>query len=240
MPAMKPNSSPLKKQNAIDSRQTPPASDDNRLTRRKLFSTLCLVLVISGVAAGIAFWTVKRDKAAVAPARPDRPRRLIPFTLTERSGRTVTEADLAGKILVVNFVFTGCSLSCRAVNVRMAEIQELIGEATDVRLISLTVDPRSDTPVVLRAFANSFHADTNRWLFLTGEKAQLYGLIETSFIPKSPELESLIPGGFTSTDRLMLVDQAGNVCASFNGLKRDVAKAVVAEIDNLRKNSKSK
>jgi cytochrome oxidase Cu insertion factor (SCO1/SenC/PrrC family) len=237
---MKPSSSNPEKPNSTESSQPSPASDETRLTRRELFSTLCLGLAIAGVAAGIAFWTGKRESAALAPSKLDHPRRLIPFRLTERSGRLVTEADVTGKILVVNFVFTSCSLSCRAVNDRMAEIQALIGEAKDVQLLSLTVDPRSDTPAALAAFANGFHADSKRWLFLTGDKPQLYGLIETSFIPKSLELESLIPGGFTSTDRIMLVDQKGNVCASFNGLKRDVAKTVITEIENLRKNSKPK
>jgi cytochrome oxidase Cu insertion factor (SCO1/SenC/PrrC family) len=237
---MKPSSSNPEKSNSTESSQPSPASDETRLTRRELFSTLCLGLAIAGVAAGIAFWTGKRESAALAPPKLDHPRRLIPFRLTERSGRLVTETDVAGKILVVNFVFTSCSLSCRAVNDRMAEIQALIGEAEDVQLLSLTVDPRSDTPAALAAFANGFQADSNRWLFLTGEKPQLYGLIETSFIPKSPELEDLIPGGFTSTDRIMLVDPLGNVRASFNGLKRDVAKTAIAEIENLRKTSKPK
>ena len=194
---MKPNSSNPEKPNGTESRQPSPASDDTRLTRRELFSTLCLGLALAGVAAGIAFWTGKRESAVLAPSQLDHPRRLIPFRLTERSGRLVTEAEVTGKILVVNFVFTSCSLTCRAVNDRMAEIQSLVSEAKDVQLLSLTVDPRSDTPAALTAFANSFHADSNRWLFLTGEKPQLYGLIETSFIFKSPELESLIPGGFT-------------------------------------------
>lgn len=237
---MTPSSSNPEKPSGIESPQTSATPDDTRLTRRELFNTLCLGLALAGVAAGIAFWSGGREKAALAPTKLDRPRRLIPFTLTERSGRAVTQADVAGKIIVVNFVFTGCSLSCRAVNDRMAEIQGLTAGAKDVQLLSLTVDPRSDTPAVLTAFANGLHADSNRWLFLTGEKPQLYGLIETSFIPKSPELESLIPGGFTSTDRIMLVDPLGNVCASFNGLKRDAAKAIASEIENLRKNSKSK
>lgn len=216
------------------------APDTTRLTRSEFLSTLCFGLVIAALAAGIAFATARRDAPAPVASEADPPRRLIPFQLTERSGRTITEADVAGKILVVNFVFTSCSLSCRSVNDRMAEIQEGIGEAPDVQLLSLTVDPRSDTPAALRAFAGSFQADPDRWLFLTGEKPQLYNLIETSFVPRSPELESLIPGGFTSTDRIMLVDSLGNVRASFNGLKRDVAKTVVAEIENLRKQSRSK
>ena len=192
------------------------------------------------MAAGIAIFTGSREKAALAPGHLDHPRQLVAFNLTDRSGRTVTQADVAGKILVVNFVFTSCSLSCRAVNDRMEEIQRLVADMSDVQLVSLTVDPRTDTPSVLAKFANSFHADTNRWLFLTGNKPELYDLIETSFIPKSPELEDLIPGGFTSTDRIMLVDQKGNVSASFNGLKHGVASTIVAEIEKLRKSTKTK
>jgi protein SCO1 len=237
---MKPNSSNHQNQSGSEASQPPAAPDDTRLTRRELIGTLCLGLAIAGVAVGIVFWTGERERPALAPAKLDHPRRLVPFQLTERSERTVTDADVAGKILVVNFVFTSCSLSCRAVNDRMAEIQAMIGEASDVQLLSLSVDPRSDTPAALTAFANGFRADSNRWLFLTGEKPQLYGLIETSFISKSPELESLVPGGFTSTDRIMLVDPLGNVCASFNGLKRDVAKAVVAEIENIRNRTQAK
>jgi cytochrome oxidase Cu insertion factor (SCO1/SenC/PrrC family) len=237
---MRRNSLSPKNQSKVEANGVAVAQDDTRLTRRELLSTLCFGLVIAIAAAGIAFATARRDAPAPTAFKPDHPRRLIPFQLTERSGRTITEADVAGKILVVNFVFTSCSLSCRSVNDRMAEIQEGIGEAPDVQLLSLTVDPRSDTPAALRAFAGSFHADPNRWLFLTGEKRQLYDLIETSFVPRSPELESLIPGGFASTDRIMLVDPVGNVCASFNGLKRDAAKGVIAEIETLRKQSRVK
>ena len=95
----------------------------------------------------------------------------------------------------------------------------------------------NDTPSVLAKFADGFHADTDRWLFLTGNKVELYRLIETSFIPKSPELEAFTPGGFTSTDRIMVVDRNGMVRGSFNGLKPGVAIEVVTEIKKLRTDS---
>jgi protein SCO1 len=204
------------------------------LTKSEILWTLGLGLFAAAVAAAIAFFTSTREKAPLAPSPPDYPRRLVDFKLTDRSGRLVTQAELAGKFVVVNFVFTSCSLSCRVVNDRMEEIQRLVAGVNDVRLVSLTVDPRSDTPSVLAKFADSYHADTNRWLFLTGDKAELYRVIETSFIPKSPELEGLIPGGFTSTDRIMLVDPQGDVWASFDGLKRNAASAVVAELEGRR------
>lgn len=209
--------------------------DDSTLTRREFFSMLVLGLVIAGITASVALFTGKPQLAPVSASPPDKPRVLVAFNLIERSGRAVTQTELAGNFLVVNFVFTSCSLSCRAVNDRMAEIQGLIADVPDVRLVSLTVDPRSDTPAALTTFANSFKADANRWLFLTGDKAEVYRLIETSFITKSPELEQIIPGGFTATDRIMLVDPRGKVFASFNGLKKEVASAIVAEIAKQRK-----
>ena len=205
------------------------------LTKREVLSTLVLGLGIVAIAVAIAFLASKREEAGAGPALPDRPRQLVEFHLIERSGRPVSLVDLTGKFLVVDFVFTSCSLSCRVVNERMQEIQRLVVDVPDVQLVSLTVDPRTDTPPVLTKFANGYQADPKRWLFLTGDKAEVYRLIETSFIPKSPELEDIIPGGFTSTGRIMLVDPRGNVRASFDGLKQNAASAVVAEIGKYRK-----
>jgi protein SCO1 len=213
------------------------APEDARLTKREFLSVLALGLLIAGGAAAIALFTgPTKPLVAATVSPPDHPRELVAFSLTERSGRTVTQAEVAGKFLVVNFVFTGCSLSCRAVNDRMSEIQRIVAAEPDVQLVSLTVDPRSDSPAALVKFANCYQADAKRWLFLTGDKADVYRLIETSFIPRAPELASFIPGGFANTDRILLVDPRGNVFASFNGLNTEVATAVVAEIESRRKN----
>ena len=201
-------------------------------TRRDLLSALGVGLGIAVVAAVLAYVASRREMAEGMSHALDHPRKLVAFNLTDRSGRSVTQADLLGKSLVVNFVFTSCSLSCRAVNDRMEEIQPLLAGRSDTQLVSLTVDPRTDTPAVLARFAEEFHADTNRWFFLTGEKSVLYDLIETSFVPRTLDLEQLIPGGFTATDRIMLVDPDGTVRTSFNGLKPGVAAAVAAEIEN--------
>ncbi len=238
---MKPSSSNPEKQNSVEANSNPAVPDESTsLTRRELIGAICLGLAFASVTVVLAFFSGSRKKAALPPGHLDTPRQLVAFNLTDRSGRSVTQAELAGRILVVNFVFTSCLLSCRAVNDRMEEIQRLVADWADVQLLSLTVDPRTDTPSVLAKFADSFHADTNRWLFLTGNKPELYDLIETSFIPKSPELEDLIPGGFTNTDRIMLVDQKGSVFASFNGLNRGVVSDVLTQIEKLRKPNNTK
>ena len=104
------------------------------------------------------------------------------FQLIERSGRVVSEADLKGKIVVVDFFFGGCSAQCLTLGQQMAELQQLTAGMNDVMLVSITVDPGSDTPQALTRYANRINADTNRWLFLTGDKKIIYPLIQESFL----------------------------------------------------------
>lgn len=195
------------------------------------------LIVIAGIVGGLLLPGTGRKLPpplpAMAPPLP-LPRPLVDFQLTDTTGRTVTRADLNGQFAIVNFVFTSCSLRCLAVNDRMAELQRRLTNAPDVKLISLTVDPRTDTPAVLGDFAKRYGADPARWWFLTGAKSALYPLIENCFIAKSPDLDGIIPGGFMHTDRIMLVDATGSVCASFDGLHKDAADRVLAEIRKRR------
>jgi protein SCO1/2 len=160
----------------------------------------------------------------------------VNFSLTDRTGRQVTRADLAGQFLVVDFLFTSCSLTCPAVNRHMAEIQQLTTNQPDVKLLSLTVDPRDDTTAVLASYGLKYGADTNRWWMLTGDKSVLYHLIGTTFL--NADLDdpfSYMPGNFSHTERIALVDGQGNVRAYFDGLSKNVAPAVVTEIGRLRR-----
>ncbi len=169
------------------------------------------------------------------PLAPDRARQLVDFSLTESMGRTINRADLAGKYVVVDFLFTSCSLTCPRVNTQMARVQALTAGQPDVRLVSITVDPRDDTPQVLRDYALHFGADTNRWWFLTGEKSEIYSLIGQSFL--NADLNdpfSYMPGNWSHTERIAVVDTQGNVRAYFDGLAPNAAAAVVAEIARLR------
>jgi len=205
---------------------------------REEYTFLVVVLVLAAL-AGLGGWFVAAAKTSRG-IPPDAPRELADFSLTDRTGRTVTRAELAGKFLVVNFVFTGCSITCLDVNRRMAEIQGLTATQPDVKLVSLTVDPRSDTPAVLAEFGNRFGADTNRWLLLTGDKAVLYELIEKSFIPRDPnDAYNFMPGGFTHTERIAVVDAHGHLRTFFDGLKPETSQAVAEEINQLRANNDS-
>lgn len=162
---------------------------------------------------------------------PDSTRKLVPFRLIERSGREVTRDELQGKYLVVNFVFTSCSLPCLEVNRQMAEVQRRLAGEADVQLVSITIDPRTDTPANLKQFADRFGADAKRWLFLTGDKSEVFGLIGTSFLSQAaPDLAPLLPGGFDRSDRIALVEPNGRLWRYVDGLKPGAADTVIEAI----------
>jgi cytochrome oxidase Cu insertion factor (SCO1/SenC/PrrC family) len=215
-----------------------------RSDERLFFAVAVVAALIFG--AGYVFLMLAmnhREKTPNVPTpssdavalEPDHSRELVDFSLTDRTGRTVTRSDLAGKFLVVDFLFTSCSLTCPVVNGHMAEIQKLTATQPDVELLSLTVDPRDDTTEVLTKYGAQFGADTNRWLLLTGEKNDLYHLIATSFLSQDEnDPFTYMPGNFSHTERIAVVDSRGNVRAYFDGLSENVATAVVQQIARLR------
>src|SRR5215213_9777564 len=81
---------------------------------------------------------------------------------------------LKGKTVIVNAFFTTCTSVCPPMNRSMEKIQEALGDRVgkDVFLVSITVDPETDTPARLKEYAQKFHAGRG-WIFLTGKKENL-------------------------------------------------------------------
>lgn len=78
---------------------------------------------------------------------------------------------LKGKTVVINAFFTTCTSVCPPMNRSMEKVQEALGDRVgkDVFLVSISVDPLTDTPPRLREYAQRFHARPG-WTFLTGKK----------------------------------------------------------------------
>ena len=136
-----------------------------------------------------------------------------PFSLVERSGRTVREADLAGHVWVADFVFTRCPDVCPAITARMASLQSKLPDP-DLRLVTFTVDPAHDTPAVLTDYARRVGAG-ERWWFLTGARDDIARLVHdgfhVAFADDGPPGQEI-----THSDRLMLVDPALRIRGSYH------------------------
>jgi protein SCO1/2 len=131
------------------------------------------------------------------------------FALTERSGRTVHLADLAGKVWVADFIYTTCPGPCPVLSGHLSDLQKAVGADDRVRFVSITVDPENDTPEVLKTYAERFHAG-ERWLFLTGKKDDIAALARDGF--KLPVADATAAGApIAHSTRFILVDKTGAV-----------------------------
>lgn len=92
--------------------------------------------------------------------------------LTDQDGRQVHFFDdlIKGKVVVINFIFTSCSDSCPLETARLRQVQNLLGDRVgkDIFFYSISIDPLSDTPAVLKAYAQRFKVGPG-WQFLTGD-----------------------------------------------------------------------
>ena len=95
-------------------------------------------------------------------------------TLTTQDGRSVRFYDdlIKGKTVAINLIYTSCEYNCPLETARLAQVQKLLGDrmGKDIFFYSITIDPRHDTPAVLKAYAEQFGAGAG-WLFLTGTQA---------------------------------------------------------------------
>jgi protein SCO1/2/putative membrane protein len=157
------------------------------------------------------------------------------FELVERSGRPVTQADLADRVCIASFIFTRCPLSCPRITGVMKDISAGLA-ATDVLLLSLSVDPEYDTPTVLAAYARRFEASPERWWFLTGPKDTIYELVRDRFKltlmdagPTDPASER---EAITHSDRLALVDR-GQIVGLYESTDAHALDSLIARARQL-------
>lgn len=78
---------------------------------------------------------------------------------------------LKNKVVIINTFFTTCTSVCPPMNRNLEKIQDALGDrlGKDAFLVSISVDPETDTPLRLKDYARRFHARAG-WLFLTGKK----------------------------------------------------------------------
>jgi protein SCO1 len=84
------------------------------------------------------------------------------------------------RVVAVNFVFTTCRTICPPMGASFGKLQQLLGERAgkDVHLISVSVDPATDTPERLKAWSQKFGAGPG-WTLVTGDRAEITRLLKS-------------------------------------------------------------
>lgn len=84
-----------------------------------------------------------------------------------------------GRVVAINFIFTTCTTICPPLGATFSKLQSLLGDrlGRDVSLVSVSVDPATDTPERLKEWAAKFGARPG-WTLVTGRKADMDQLLK--------------------------------------------------------------
>ena len=96
--------------------------------------------------------------------------------LVNQDGKTVHFYDdlIKGKSVVLDMIYTHCVDSCPLETARLVQVQKILGDKVgkDVFFYSITIDPKRDTPKVLKQYAETYHVGPG-WTFYTGTPADI-------------------------------------------------------------------
>jgi protein SCO1/2 len=166
---------------------------------------------VSGAAvdAGLAMTPSIRALVNTGEVVPD-------FTLTDQHGASVSLSSLRGQVVAITFIYSRCPLPdyCPRMISNLAEVRNRYRErlGRDVTLLTVTFDPKYDTPEVLRNFAARYGGNVDGWHFLTGSPEQV-ALVCASFgIEYWPD-----QGLITHSLQTAVIDRDGRLRASVEG-----------------------
>ena len=130
-----------------------------RIQGRVSAALMCTGLLAVATASAVSRSTVSYEAPDVTLVRADGKSVSLPRELDD------------GRPVLLNFIFTTCSSICPLTSRTLEEFQRKLGrEASQVHLMSISIDPEQDTPARLSVYARKFHAGPE-WQYYTGSVA---------------------------------------------------------------------
>ncbi len=128
--------------------------------------------------AAIGLLLLSLPAAAAGPVPGSVPAPSLPdITVVTESGAKVTFRDLiAGRTVAINFIFTSCPTVCPLMGASFGKVQKLLG-GREVALVSVSVDPATDTPARLTEWRKRFGAGEG-WTLVTGSQSDIDSLLK--------------------------------------------------------------
>lgn len=164
------------------------------------------------------------------------------FKFINQHNDTITNQDLKGKVYVVDFFFTTCPTICPKMTANMMRLQKKFRANPNFAVTSFSINPHTDTPEVLKAYADQYQVKNPNWHFLTGEPEKIYDLANKGFNLYVAK-DSSVKGNFQHSGYFALVDQEGylrsrldqfgNPIIAYNGLEDDDLQMLKEDINQL-------
>lgn len=186
----------------------------------KLLMTLFLAFFLIGLPLGSWYYlqTGMEDRLETMDLLDNNYGELPAFVAVNQYGDTITEADFRGNMVMVDFFFTRCNLTCPPMMRNMVDVNDQFSDRDDIKIISFTVDPENDTTNLLRQFSQDLGLRNNnrKWYLANlGSTTETVRIAQEHF--KLPTDEADGDNTILHSRYIALVDTAGVIRNYYDG-----------------------
>lgn len=194
----------------------------------ELPSNVCMVSCLALLALGCSNKNVV-DVPVIAE--------LPAFSLVDQDAQAFNPKSLEAGLWVTAFVFTHCRATCPRLTGQMKKLQGRLSDVPSAHLLSVSVDPRNDTPEVIKLYMTKNRLDETNWRFVTGSEGAIQHFVVDGFkvgyghSQWSPEL--------THSNSFTLVDEQARIRGYYGSdddgiaeLERDLRALAAAQPAN--------
>ena len=154
------------------------------------------------------------------------------FEFINQDSVKITQKDFAGKIYVADFFFTTCPTICPKMKTQMLRIFKKFKDNPKVAILSHTIDPRHDTPAVLKEFSTNLGIQNSMWQMVTGDKAKIYEIGQKSYMVSATD-DPTQPGGIVHSGAFILVDKNHHIRGIYDGTEPERVDKLMADMEIL-------
>ena len=153
----------------------------------------------------------------------------LPSNWTTQDGEQIELKQLKGKVLAMVMIYTSCQAACPRLVADMRNIENQIptDKKKDVQYVFVSIDPKTDTPERLTAFAKENQMEDDKWLFLRGtedDTREFAAVLAVNY-------KKISPMDFSHSNIISVFDQGGELVHQQEGLGVDNKETVQAIID---------
>ncbi len=156
-----------------------------------------------------------------------------PVTLQNQEETPVTIPSLfEDKVTLVGFVYTHCPDICPMVTYNMRDVSREVNDER-FQLLSISFDPRRDTPAILSSYAESYKLNLDQWHLVTGQPSDVEYVMETLGIAVVKQPSSFLDSGeemyfIDHSDKVLLIDDQAKLVDEFVGSTFDIQEVTLA------------
>jgi electron transport protein SCO1/senC len=151
----------------------------------------------------------------------------LPEVWTTQNGDDIALKELKGNVLVVVMIYTSCKTACPILIKDMREIRKQVDTqipqtAKGVKYLLVSIDPETDTPEHLKAFAKENNMDDDQWLFLRSNEEQTREFAAVLAV----NYKQISPVDFSHSNIISVFNKKGELVSQQEGLGIDYEKTV--------------